>query len=179
MRHSPTNLVLTVFILTLVASTLAQNPPTTIPATAAAREVDPAVAAFLQSIEPSTENDPLRQRLIERHNTAVRLLQAHIERYRTGVADASAIFEAAREVADAKMGLARDAPERLAIAREVLEVSRAVESRVEKQWKAGLGPEINLLRARLARETAEIELLKLQQQQQQSNATTAPATQKR
>jgi hypothetical protein len=79
------------------------------------------------------------------------------------------------------MNLARTPAEREAAARQVVEVTRSVEERVEKQFQSGLGLELNLMRARLARETAEVELLKLQQaqQQQQRSATTAATTQPR
>jgi len=158
----------------VAATTYAAPAATTAPASTAIspREVDPAVAAFLEPIEAANDDDGLRQKMKERHNTAVRLLQVHIDRYRNGVADASAVFESAREVAQCKMALARNAAERETVARQVVETTRAVESRVERQWKAGLGIEVNVLRARLARETAEIELLKLQQ----SSSATGPAT---
>jgi hypothetical protein len=157
--------------------------PTTAPATAATpREVDPAVASFMKLVEPAAEDDTLRRKLIERHNTAVRLLELHIERYRNGVADSSAVFETAKDVAEAKMSLARTPAEREAAAGQVVEVTRSVESRLEKQFQSGLGLELNVMRARLARETAEVELLKLQQEQQrqqqrqQRSATTAATT---
>jgi hypothetical protein len=159
--------------------------PATAPATgaaAASREVDPAVARFMKPVEPAAEDDALRSKLIERHNTAVRLLELHIERYRNGVADSSAVFESAKDVAEAKMSLARTPDEREAAARQVLDVTRSVEARVEKQFKAGLGLELNVMRARLARESAEVELLALQQEQQQQKqqrSTTAPTTQPR
>ena len=154
------------------ASAAAAPAPTTAPA-ASPRDVDPAVAAFLQPIEAAQGDDALRAKLKERHNTAVRLLQAHIDRYRSGIADLSAVFESAQEVAAAKMVLAQNAGERADVARHVVEATRAVESRLEKQVQAGVGLEVNLLRARLARENAEIELLSLQQQ----SSATAPTTQ--
>jgi len=150
---------------------LAAAPATTAPAAAPAREIDPAVSAFLTTIEAGPQDDALRQKLTERHNTAVELLKLHIDRYRSGVADASAVFETAREVADAKMSLARNPAEREAVARQVLEVTRSVEARLQNQFKSGIGLELNVMRAKLARERAEIELLKLQQA-----ATTAPTT---
>ncbi len=178
--------LLTTVVLALLSAALpaAAQPasPTTAPATtAAAREVDPAVARFMKPVEPAADDDALRRKLIERHNTAVRLLELHIERYRNGVADSSAVFESAKDVAEAKMNLARTPAEREAVARQVVEVTRSVEERVEKQFQSGLGLELNLMRARLARETAEVELLKLQQaqQQQQRSATTAATTQPR
>jgi hypothetical protein len=153
---------------------LAAEPATTAPASAPAREVDPAITAFMTQIDADKQDDALRQKLKERHNTAAELLKLHIDRYRSGVADASSVFETAREVADAKMSLARTPAEREAVARQVLEVTRSVEARLEKQVKSGLGLELNLMRAKLARERAEIELLTLQQAA--AAATTAPTT---
>jgi hypothetical protein len=85
-----------------------------------------------------------------------------IESYRKGVSDVSGVFEAAREVADADRDLAQSAEEHEAAAKHFVEVLRAGEKRLEEQWKSGVGSEANLLRARLARETAEVDLLKLQ-----------------
>jgi hypothetical protein len=126
-----------------------------------AREVDPAVAAFMKPVEAAQGDDELRQKMKQRRNTAARLLEVRIESYRKGVADVSGVFEAAREVADADRDLAQSAEEREAAAKRFVDVLRAGEKRVEEQWKAGVGSEANLLRARLARETAEVELLKL------------------
>ena len=179
--------LLTIVVLVLPSAALpavAQPAsPTTTPATGAAlREIDPAVARFMKPAEVASEDDALRRKLIERHNTAVRLLELHIERYRNGVADGSAVFESAKDVAEAKMSLGRTPAEREAAAREVVEVTRSVEARVEKQFQSGLGLELNVMRARLARETAEVELLKLErekQQQHERSATTAATTQPR
>jgi hypothetical protein len=124
-------------------------------------EVDPAVASFMKPIDIAQGDDELRQKMKQRHNTAVRLLELRIEMYRKGVSDVSGVFEAAREVADADRDLAQSAEEREAAAKHFVEVLRAGEKRLEDQWKSGVGSEANLLRARLARETAEVELLKL------------------
>ena len=156
-----------------VVRAAAPSSPTTAPALAPAREIDPAITTFLTPIDADSQDDALRQKLKERHNTAVELLKLQIDRYRSGVADASGVFETAREVADAKMSLARTPTEREAVARQVLDEARSVEARLEKQVKAGLGLEVNWIRAKLAREHAEIELLRLQQA---AAATTAPTT---
>src|SRR4051794_1806601 len=72
----------------------ARNAP---PDTRPLQEVDPAVAAFLKPAEAAAGDDEMRQKLKQRHNTAVRLLELRIESYRKGLADASAVYEAARE----------------------------------------------------------------------------------
>src|SRR5687768_2270991 len=77
----------------------APAPATTAPAAGAGgREVDPAVEAFLTPIDADGQDDALRQKLKAHHNTAVQLLKLQIDRYRSGVADASGVFETAREV---------------------------------------------------------------------------------
>jgi outer membrane protein TolC len=132
--------------------------PTTGPAT---QPVDPAITGFLKRIEPAGGDDELRQKLKERHNTAVRLLELRLESYRRGIDDMSKVFEAARLVADAKSELVQSEDEREALLRQVLQISKDFEARLEKQFKGGVGSAADLERARLARETAEIQLLKL------------------
>jgi hypothetical protein len=141
------------------------------PDTRPLQEVDPAVAAFMKPVDAAPGDDEMRQKLKQRHNTAVRLLELRVESYRKGLADVSAVFEAAREVADSDRDLAQSADERQAAARQFANVLRAGERRLEEQLKAGFGSEANLLRTRLARETAEIELLKLEK-----STATGPAT---
>jgi len=141
------------------APSTAGKPPADAPPV---HEVDPVIAAFMKPVEIAQGDDELRQKMKQRHNTAVRLLELRIESYRKGVSDVSGVFEAAREVADADRDLAQSAEEHEAAAKHFVEVLRAGEKRLEEQWKSGVGSEANLLRARLARETAEVDLLKLQ-----------------
>src|SRR3954447_5248869 len=54
----------------------ARNAP---PDTRPLQEVDPAVAAFLKPVEAAAGDDELRQKLKQRHNTAVRLLGLRVE----------------------------------------------------------------------------------------------------
>jgi outer membrane protein TolC len=53
--------------------------------------------------------------------------------------------------------------ERDRIVEQLLEVSKTIESRLEQQWKRGIVSEAEVLRARYARETVEVDLLKLRQ----------------
>jgi hypothetical protein len=173
MRSQLLNLTLLVlillFVVAMVAHAAAPAAPTPAPAAAKpaaadarpAQEVDPAIAAFMKPVEIAAGDDELRQKMKQRHNTAARLLELRIESYRKGVADVNGVFEAAREVAEADRDLAQSAEEKEAAAKNFVEVLRVGEKRLEEQWKAGVGSEANLLRARLARETAEVELLKL------------------
>jgi len=156
-------LLILMFLFALAWVTRAAPPSDTRPPadTRPLHEVDPAVASFIKPVEAAQGDDELRQKMKQRHNTAVRLLELRIESYRKGLSDASGVFEAAREVADADRDLAQSAEEREAAAKHYVEVLRAGEKRLEEQWKSGVGSEANLLRARLARETAEVELMKL------------------
>src|SRR3954470_11087931 len=61
------------------------------PDTRPLQEVDPAVAAFMKPVEAAGGDDELRQKLKQRHNTAVRLLELRVESYRKGLADVSAV----------------------------------------------------------------------------------------
>jgi hypothetical protein len=140
--------------------TSATRPATTAPA--ASKELS-AITSFMKPVEADPSDDALRQKLKERHNTAVRLLELRVDAYRHGLTDVSSVFDAARTAADAKLELAQNVQERQAVIEHALEVTREVESHLEKQFQAGVGSESALMRARLARETAEIELLKLKQ----------------
>src|SRR5437868_493145 len=85
------------------AATSAGKPPADAPP---AHEVDPVIAEFMKPVEIAQGDDELRQKMKQRHNTAVRLLALRTESYRKGVSDVSGVFEAAREVADADRDLA-------------------------------------------------------------------------
>src|SRR3954466_16177171 len=60
-------------------------PPTTAPASggggAASGDVNPAIAAFMKPMQADQDDDALRQKLKERHNTAVRLLELRVNAY--------------------------------------------------------------------------------------------------
>jgi len=168
MRHC---LFILAILLTAAIGMCADSAPTTAPATAP--EVDPSVTAFMKRIDAVAGDDALRQKLKERHNTAVHLLELRVAEYHKGISDVSPVFEAERLIAQAKLDLAQNVQEREAVMQQVVDVARVIESRLEKQLKSGFGSEADLERARLARQTAEVELLKLKQ----SNA--APTTQPR
>src|SRR5947209_19905688 len=95
-------LILTSLAL-LAAASRAQDAPTTRPMNdAAANDISPAINNFMQPVEPAHGDDALRQKLKERHNTAVRLLELRVKEYHQGMTDASPVFEAARVVAESK-----------------------------------------------------------------------------
>src|SRR4051794_15471802 len=110
-------LLMLLFAVALVAHAAAPATaqPTAAPSTAGkppadappVHEVDPVIAAFMKPVEIAQGDDELRQKMKQRHNTAVRLLELRIDSYRKGVSDVSGVFEAAREVADADRDLAQ------------------------------------------------------------------------
>jgi hypothetical protein len=134
--------------------------PTTNPAAA---PVDPVIAAFMKPVEAAEGDTEMRRKLAERHNIAVRLLEFRVKDYRRGITPLSPVFEAARTVADAKLDLAGNDEERAKTVQQVVDVSKVIEQTLEKQVRSGFGSEADLERARLARVTAEVELLKLKE----------------
>jgi hypothetical protein len=146
----------------LAAITRAAEPPTK-PAEApmSQADADKALKPYLEPMKAEAGDNDLRKKLIDSHNTAVRLLALRIEAYRKGTGDANSAFEAAKYVADAKMTLARSDEEKTAAAKQLVEVTKVVEKRLEQQFQAGLGSEANYLRAKLTRENAEIQLMQL------------------
>jgi hypothetical protein len=142
------------------AQTPAQTPaPTTAPTK---HEIDAAVAVFTKRVEASANDDALRQKVKERHNTAVRLLETRIEGYRKGTSDAASVFDAARIVGDAKRELATSSADRNTLAHQMLDLLRMVESRMDQEFRAGLISENALLTAQLARQAEEIEIMNLE-----------------
>jgi len=135
-------------------------------------DISPAIAALMQPVQLADGDDELRQKLKERHNTAVHLLELRVDEYHKGLSDLTPVFEAARLVGEAKLDLAQNADERRAALEQTLAASNVLQSRIEKQLQKGFGSEADLTRARLVRETAEVELLKLK-------GGGAPATQPR
>lgn len=157
-------------VLIGAAIAMAQQPGAT---TNPAHDVDPAINAYLTPAQAPAGASELQQKLVERHNSAVRLLELRVNDYRRGVEPLAEVFNTARLVADAKMDLAQSDEDRVKLVQQRLEISRIVEARVEKQVQGGFGSPVDLERARLARLTAEAELLKLKQPKT-TPATTRP-----
>ena len=100
---------LTVIVALLLAVSSARGVQ---PSAASAPAVAPEVEAVLKRVEVRPDDDVLRQKHKEYHNTAVELLEYRIAAYRSGTADASTVFDAAKDVSDAKLSLAQSARER-------------------------------------------------------------------
>jgi hypothetical protein len=128
-------------------------------------EVNPKITAFLKVAEPAQGDSELRQKLKERHNSAVKLLELRIEDYKKGRREVAAVFEAARLAGEAKLDLADNADQRGTILEQMVEVTKAFEAHLQKQVDSGIGSKADLERARYARLSAEVQLLKSRQKE--------------
>src|SRR5262249_7042457 len=109
---------------------LAQQPPEKLPISTTGR-------AFLMPAEVGAKDTELERKLKERHNAAVKLLEARVQEYKKGIRDIGPVFEAARLAADAKVALATDAKARIAVLEQVLEVTKTVEEHLRQQVERG------------------------------------------
>ncbi len=127
-------------------------------------EVSPKVLAFLKPVEMAADDGELQKKLKERHNVAVALLQERVNEYKKGTRDLGLVFEAAKLTADAKLDLADKTEARIAVLEQTLEVARLVEDHLQQQIKKGFGSKGDLERARFARLSVEVELLRAKPQ---------------
>jgi hypothetical protein len=125
--------------------------------------VSPEILAFLKPVPIAAGDSGLQKKLKERHNVAVKLLEERINEYKKGVRDISAVFEAARLTADAKLDLAENAQARTVVLKQLLDVAKLIENNLSQQLAKGFGSKADLERARYARLTLEVELLRPQQ----------------
>jgi hypothetical protein len=139
------------------------SPTTAAQPQSAAQEVDPRILAFLKPVEIADGDSDLQKKLKERHNVAVRLLDERVSEYKKGVRDASFVFDAARLTADAKLDLAETAEARARVLEEVLNLAKLIESHLQQQLGKGFGSKGDLERARYARLSVEVEILKTKQ----------------
>jgi len=140
-----------------ISPTAAAQPQT------AGQDVDPKILAFIKPVEIADGDNPLQKKLKERHNVAVRLLDERVSEYKKGVRDASFVFDAARLTADAKLDLADTAEARSTVLEQVLDISKMIESHLQQQLDKGFGSKGDLERARYARLSVEVEILKAKQ----------------
>jgi len=127
---------------------------------AGAPELNPKILAFLKPVEPAAGDSELQQKLKERHNAAVRLLEIRIAEYKKGVRDTGPVFEAAHLVSEAKLDLDPSPQARINVLEHTLEVAKLVESTFQQQIDKGFGSKGDLERARFARLTVEVQLLR-------------------
>ena len=122
--------------------------------------VSPEILAFLKPVPIAAGDSELQKKLKERHNVAVKLLEERVNEYKRGVRDISPVFEAARFTAEAKLDLAENAAARTAVLNQLLDVAKLIESNLAQQLAKGFGSKADLERARYARLTLEVELLR-------------------
>jgi outer membrane protein TolC len=140
----------------LAPTILAQEP-------GAQPKVSPKVLAFVKPVAIAAGDTELQKKLKERHNSAARLLDLRIKEYQNGVRDVGPVFEAARLVAEAKLDLAATPEARISILEQTLEVARLAEGYLQSILAKGFGSPADLERARFARLSVEVELLKARQ----------------
>src|SRR5262249_7768993 len=158
MRHSRfiAALAAMVGLLMLPASYFGQQPP-------GAPGISPKILAFLKPVEPAAGDSELQQKLKERHNAAVKLLEERINEYKKGVRDISAVFEAGRLAADAKLDLDPSPKARIAVLEQTLDAATELEASLQHQLDSGFGSKGDLHRARLAGLNVEVDLIKAKQ----------------
>jgi predicted transcriptional regulator len=126
--------------------------------------VNPKILEFMKPVEVSDDDDELARKLKERHNVAVKLFEARVEDYRRSFGTLALALDAGRQVVDAKLDLATSRDEQLAVYEGALEVARAIEKHFQELSEAGVGSTTDLQRAKLARVTVEVQILKLKRQ---------------
>src|SRR5215468_11259674 len=95
-------------------------------------EISPKILAFLKPVEPAAGDSELQQKLKERHNAAVKLLEERINEYKKGVRDVSVVFEAGRLAADAKLELDPSPKARIAVLEQTLDAAKELEASLQK-----------------------------------------------
>jgi hypothetical protein len=125
--------------------------------------VSPKVLAFLKPVTAGADDSELTKKLKERHNSAVALLDERLKEYKRGVRDVNFVFEAARLAAEAKLDLAPNAAARVDVLEQTLELAKLAEAQLRQQLARGFGSKADLERARYARLTLEVDLLRARQ----------------
>jgi hypothetical protein len=142
-----------VFLFSSVGRVAAQAP-------ADAPGISPEIRAILKPVAIADGDSELQKKLKERHNVAVKMLEERVNEYKKGVRDISSVFDAARLTAEAKLDMAENAEARTAVQKQLLEVAKLVENNLAQQLTKGFGSKADLERARYARLTLEVELLR-------------------
>jgi hypothetical protein len=162
MKHSSLRFFVAVLALSLCVqcSGAYQSPnqkPTETP------QVNPKVLAFLKPVEIVAGDSELQQKLKERHNSGVILLDERVKEYKKGSREAGTVFQAARLVAEAKLDLAGSTQERIAVLEQVLDIHKLMESHLQQQLEKGFGSKADFEQARFTRLSTEVELLRAKQ----------------
>jgi hypothetical protein len=154
------SLLAAVFLFSLEAGTVGRTAAQT---PADAPGVSPEILAFLKPVTIAERDSELEKKQKERHNVAVKLLEERVNEYKKGVRDISAVFEAARLTAEAKLDLAENAQARTAVWQQLVDVAKLIESNVAQRLAKGFGSKADFEHARYARLTMEVELLRAKQ----------------
>ena len=158
-------LILIFAVVLMAAPARSDEPKPASDAPARPAELNPKLDAFLKAVEPAAGDTELRKKLKERHNSAVKLLEFRIADYKKGLRDVAAVFEAARMAAEAKLDLAENVDQRGTVLEQTVEVAKVFEGYLQKQVDSGVGSKAELERARFARLSVEVQLLKLRQKE--------------
>lgn len=129
-------------------------------AAATSPAVHPDVLAFSKPVETADADDELLKKRKERHNAAVALLDERVAEYKAGSREMGVVFEAARLVAEAKLDLAETPEARVEALELTLKIAKLIESLLQQQVDKGFGSKGDLARAKHARLSVEVELLK-------------------
>jgi len=155
----------------LATLAIAQRAPTTAPGKAA---IDATFQSLVEIVPANPADSELQTKLKERHNAAAKLLGFRLEEYHRGMRDLNGVLEAARLAVDTKLDLAATPQERQRILEQTVEVAKSFEQVTERQVKMGVAPNSDLERARFARLSAEVELLKAKQPPATTQSTERP-----
>ena len=146
---------LIVFVLAAGAFDVASaQPPAKLPS------LTPEVLAFIKPIETAVGDSELQKKLKERHNAAVTHLEERVAEYKSGSREIGMVLEAARFVAEAKLTLAESAEAKVAALEQALHIAQLIETQLKQHVDKGFGSKGDLARARYARLSVEVELLK-------------------
>jgi hypothetical protein len=126
--------------------------------------VHPEVLEFSKAVEIAEGDEELLKKRKERHNAAVSLLDERVSEYKSGSREMNAVFEAARLVAEAKLDLAETPEARVEALELTLKVAQLIEKQLQEQADKGFGSKGDLARAKHARLSVEVELLKAKSQ---------------
>jgi hypothetical protein len=126
--------------------------------------VHPEVLEFSKTVEIADGDEELLKKRKERHNAAVSLLDERVAEYKSGSRELNAVFEAARLVAEGKLDLAETAEARVEALELTLKVAQLMEKLLQEQVDKGFGSKGDLARAKHARLSVEVELLKAKSQ---------------
>lgn len=158
-----TSLVLTTASLTALILAFARaDEPAKKPAEPPAESpvLSPKLRAFLKPIAPAADDKELTKKLKERHNSAVALLDERLKEYGKGIRDISSVYESARLALDARLDLTADAAARTEVLEQALDVAKLFEAHLQQQLAKGFGAKSDFERARYARLSLEVELLR-------------------